>query len=96
MTSTFDLEAELPGPTDEDVHITVHNGLLSIRGERKPKEGRTYLYYGRCYGRFERVITLPEAVATDDVRAELKDGILSLMVPKSPEAKPRKIALEGS
>jgi HSP20 family protein len=90
------VEAELPGLTDKDVHITVHHGLLSIRGERKPEEGRTYLYNGRCYGRFERVITLPEAVATDAVQAELKDGVLSLTLPKSPEAKPRKIALTTS
>jgi HSP20 family protein len=91
----FYVEVELPGVSDQDVEITVHNGMLSIRGERKPAEGRRYLYNGRSYGRFERVITLPEAVRSDDVRATLKDGILSLTLPKSPEAKPRKIALQA-
>src|SRR4051812_33202776 len=68
------VEAELPGVSEQDVDITVHNGMLYIRGERKPQEGRRYLYDGRAYGRFERVITLPEAVNTDGVEAALKDG----------------------
>jgi HSP20 family protein len=87
------VEAELPGMTDRDVEVTVHNGMLFVRGERKPEEGRRYLYNGRAYGRFERVINLPAAVTTDDVQARLTDGVLSLTLPKSPEAKPRKIAL---
>ncbi len=91
----FYVEVELPGVSDGDLDITVHNGMVSIRGERKPQEGRRYLYNGRSYGRFERVITLPEAVQADDVQAALKDGILSLTLPKSPEAKPRKITLQA-
>jgi len=89
------VEAELPGVRDEDVDITVHNGLLFIRGERKPAEGRKVLYDGRAYGRFERVLTLPEAVRTDDVQARLADGILAITLPKSPEARPRKIPLRA-
>lgn len=89
------VEAELPGLTDQDVDITVQGGRLWIRGERKPEEGRTYLYDGRCYGRFERAITLPAAVTTDGVQAELKDGVLSLALPRAPEAKPRKIPLKA-
>jgi HSP20 family protein len=88
------VEAELPGMTDRDVDVTVHDGMLSIRGERRPEEGRRYLYNGRAYGRFERVISLPAAVTTDDVQAKLTDGVLSLTLPKSPEAKPRKIVLK--
>jgi len=91
----FFIEAELPGVMDNDVDVTVHNGMLFIRGERRPAEGRRYLYNGRSFGRFERVITLPEAVKTDDVQATLKDGILSITLPKSPEAKPRKITLQA-
>jgi HSP20 family protein len=90
------VEAELPGVTDKDVEVTVHNGLLFIRGERKPEEGRKYLYNGRYHGRFERVITLPEAVDSDDVQARLMDGVLSIALPKSPQAKPKKIALKTS
>jgi HSP20 family protein len=87
------VEAELPGVSEGDVELTVHNGMLFIRGERKPEEGRRYLYNGRAFGRFERAITLPEAVKPDDVCASLKDGILSVTLPKSPESKPRKITL---
>jgi HSP20 family protein len=90
------VEAELPGLTDQDVDVTVHNGMLFIRGERKPEEGRQYLYNGRAWGRFERVITLPEAVDADHVQAELTNGILRVALPKSPEAKPKKITLKTS
>jgi len=88
------IEAELPGVAEADLDITVHNGMLFIKGERKPEEGRRYLYNGRTYGRFERVVTLPEAVTTDDVQATLKDGVLRIELPKSAEAKPKKIALK--
>src|SRR3954447_15575742 len=90
------IEAELPGVGEKDLDITVHNGMLFIRGERNPEEGRRYLYNGRSYGRFERVITLPEAVNTDGVQATLKDGVLCITLPKSPEAKPKKIELKTS
>jgi len=88
------IEAELPGVAEDELDITVHNGMLFIRGERKPEEGRRYLYNGRSYGRFERVITLPQAVNTDEVQAALRDGVLCINLPKSPEARPRKIALK--
>jgi len=90
------IEAEVPGVAIEDVDVTVHNGMLFIRAERKPEEGRQYLYNGRAFGRFERVITLPEAVKADDVQAALVNGILRVELPKSPEAKPKKITLRTS
>jgi HSP20 family protein len=90
------IEAELPGVSDADVDVTVHHGMLFIRGERKPEEGRRYLYNGRSYGRFERVLTLPAAVKTDDVQATLSNGVLCINLPKSPEARPKKIALKTS
>ena len=90
------VEAELPGVAEKDVDISVHNGMLCIRGEREPQEGRRYLYNGLSYGRFERVVTLPAAIDADDVQATLKDGVLRIDLPKSPEAKPRKIELKTS
>jgi len=93
---TIHIEAELPGVSEQDIDLTLHDGMLIIRGVRKPEEGRRYLYNGRSYGRFERVITLPEAVKSDDVQAGLTDGVLCIDLPKSPEAKPRKIALKTS
>jgi HSP20 family protein len=90
------IEAEVPGVKDSEVELTVHNGLLYIRGQRAPVEGRRYFYNGRTFGRFERVVTLPEAVKTDDVEATLADGVLCVRLPKSPEAKPKKITLKTS
>jgi HSP20 family protein len=90
------IEAEVPGVSEKDVDVTVHNGMLFIRGERKPEEGRRYLYNNRSYGRFERVVTLPEAVKTDDVQARLADGLLRIELPKSPEARPKKISIQTS
>lgn len=90
------VEADLPGMSDQDVEVMVHKGVLFIRGERKPEEGRQYLYNGRTWGRFERTITLPDEVDADAVQAELTNGVLRLTLPKSPETKPRKIALRTS
>jgi HSP20 family protein len=88
------IEADLPGVAENDVDVTVHNGMLFIRGERKPQEGRRYLYNGQWFGHFERALVLPEAVNTDDVQATLSNGLLRVTLPKSLEAKPRKITLK--
>jgi HSP20 family protein len=90
------VEADLPGMTDEDVEVTVHKGVLFIRGERKPEPGRQYVYNGRTWGRFERAINLPDEVNAEGVQAELSRGVLRLTLPKSPETKPRKITLKTS
>jgi len=90
------IEAELPGVLEQDVDMTVHNGMLFIRFERKPEPGRRYLYNDWSYGRFERVITLPGAVKTDEVQATLTNGVLSITLPKSPEAKPKRITFSTS
>ena len=90
------IEAELPGVSDNDVDVTVHNGTLFIRGERKPEPGRRYRYNGREYGRFEQIVTLSEAVVTEGVQATLTHGVLRVDLPKCPEAKPKKITLQAS
>jgi len=92
----FYLEVEMPGVAEQDLDLNIHRGTLTIRGERKPAEGRSYLYNTRSYGRFQQVIGLPEAVDAEAVQAKLKDGVLSIDLPKSPEAKPRKISLRAS
>lgn len=90
------VEADLPGMNDQDVEVTVHQGVLTIRAERKPEPGRQYLYDGRTWGRFERAISLPDEVNADGVLADLSQGVLRLTMPKSPETKPRKISLRTS
>ena len=88
------VEAEAPGVSENDVEVTFHNGMLFIRGERKPLMGRTYLYNGQSFGRFERVVRLPDTVSTDEVEATLTNGLLCIALPKSPDAKPKKITLK--
>jgi HSP20 family protein len=90
------VDVDLPGMSDEDVEVTVHKGVLFIRGERKAEEGRQYLYDGRTWGRFERAITLPEEVNAAEVEAELCRGVLRITMAKSPETRPRKITLKTS
>ncbi|WP_435008646.1 Hsp20/alpha crystallin family protein [Tundrisphaera lichenicola] len=90
------VEAEMPGMAESDVEITVHRDTLIIKGERKAEEGRRYLYNGRAYGRFERAVSLPEAVNAEAVKATLKDGVLRVELPKSIEAKPRRISISSS
>jgi HSP20 family protein len=90
------VEADLPGMSDQDVEVTVDKGVLLIRGERKVEEGRQYLYDSRSRGRFERTIKLPDKVDTAAVQAELSQGVLRVVLPKSPETKPRKVTLKSS
>jgi len=88
------IEVDLPGVMDEDVNMTVYEGMLSIRFERRPAEGRRYAYDGRPHGRFERAFALPDAVDADAAVATLTDGVLLVDLPKSPAARPRKITLK--
>ncbi len=87
------VEAELPGVSEKDVEVTVHNGVLTIKAERQPVEGRQYVYNTRTFGRFERSIVLPELVDSSAVEATLTNGVLQLVLPKHPESRPRKITL---
>lgn len=93
------LTAELPGVRQEDVEIDLENNILTIRGEKREErsengEGRYHLWERR-YGSFQRSFTLPRTVKSDDIRASFKDGILTVQMPKAPEAKGRKIAISS-
>jgi HSP20 family protein len=90
----FHIEVELPGVSDQDVEVTVENLKLFIRGDRKPEEGRRYLYNGRTFGRFEHVITLPEEVKTDGVKAVLRNGVLGIELLKQTQSGPKPITRE--
>jgi HSP20 family protein len=88
------VEMDAPGLTDKDIEVFVHSGDLLIQGERKGerKEGS---YDTRCYGRFEQRLTLPAPVDADKVQARLANGVLSVTLPKSEEAKPWRIAVKA-
>jgi HSP20 family protein len=68
--------------------------MLTIKGESRDEEGRSYLYNGRRFGSFERVVALPEEVDTEQVEAKFSGGILRIQLAKRPQARPRKIALK--
>ena len=92
----FTVSAELPGLKREDIELSLHDGTLSISGERKsePKPENVEVYHTeRSYGRFQRTIALPVPVATDKVKAAYKDGVLTVTLPKTEAAKPRQIAV---
>ncbi|HET6401756.1 MAG TPA: Hsp20/alpha crystallin family protein [Candidatus Kapabacteria bacterium] len=84
--------AELPGLTKDDVKLTVSEGVLTIRGEKKREEehqDRNFYRMERSYGEFVRQFTLPEGVKEENIQADFKDGVLEIMVPKKEPSKPK-------
>ena len=90
----FVVHTELPGLKREEIEVTLEDGVLVISGERKAGEKRNegeIRRQERFYGKFQRALTLSAPVAADKVKAQYKDGVLTVTVPKAEEAKPRKI-----
>ena len=88
------LKAELPGIAREDIDLRVENNTLTLRGERKREaDVKTEQYHRveRSYGSFSRSFALPTRIDTEKVRAEFKDGVLTIALPVKAEAKPRQI-----
>jgi HSP20 family protein len=84
---------------ESDVDVTVMGNALTISGKREAaqqKEGQRYYALERGYGAFSRTISLPDGASLDDLTAELKNGVLTLHIPKRPEVQPRKITLSKS
>lgn len=94
----FHIEAEVPGLSQDQVHISVtHRNQLTIQGERlvdDPTKGRWHRRE-RGFGRFQRVLKLPAPVDADKVEAKLENGLLQLTLPKAEEARPRRIAVKA-
>ena len=92
--NSFIIRTELPGLKREDIEVSLHDGALVISGERKGEkveEGVEVHRQERYYGKFQRALTLPTPVAADKITAQYKDGVLTVMLPKVEEAKPKKI-----
>ena len=91
--------AELPGVQPDDVIVTVENGVLTVAGEKRDEreetgpDSNTYIVERR-YGRFERSFTLPSSVSADQVKAEFDNGVLRIRLPKTEQAKPRRIEVQ--
>ncbi len=87
---------ELPGLSKDDVQISLEDGVLIVKGEKKSeqeeKEG-DYQYYERRFGKFERMFRINSEIKQDQVDASFKDGILTIELPKTETAKPKQIAI---
>ena len=98
-TSVYDtgealmLVADVPGLKDKDLEVSLDNDVLTLGGERRTDvpEGYTVHRQERRPARFSRSFTLPFKVNVESLSAEIKDGILTVKLPKAPEAQPRKI-----
>jgi HSP20 family protein len=93
------VKAELPGMKKEQIEVSLHHGSLSISGERKSEGnyGDADVYRAeRFVGRFQRTVTLPVQVAGDKVKAQYKDGLLTITLPKTEEARPKQIEVNFS
>ncbi len=92
------LKVELPGFKEDQVNLTVEDGLLTIRGERKfNRESREENYHRieRSYGTFVRSFTLPNSVEQNRIQAAFADGILNVELPKREETKPKQIPIKA-
>lgn len=91
------LKADIPDVELKDIDVRLENGTVTIRGERKfenKDEKGGWHRVERSYGSFERVFTLPETVSPEGVKADYKNGTLTLTLPKKEIAKPRQIKVE--
>jgi HSP20 family protein len=87
-------KADVPGIKQSDIDVSLTGNRLTITGKReaeKENKGDTYYTYERSYGSFTRSFTLPDGVNASAIHADLRDGVLSVILPKKPEAQPQKI-----
>jgi HSP20 family protein len=92
----FVIKADLPGVNDEDVNVSVTGHQLTISGHREHEhrdEGEQFFAIERSSGSFTRSFSLPDVVDAEAVKADLKGGVLTVEIPKRPEAQPRRITV---
>jgi HSP20 family protein len=95
---TIIVKAELPGIDPKSVDISISGDNLTLKGEKKEdreEKGKHFHRVERSYGSFSRIINLPKSVNVDAVRAEYKNGILEINLPKKEESKARKIEVKA-
>lgn len=94
----YRITVELPGVEEKDIDISVHDGVVTIKGEKsdsREEKGETWFFSERQFGAFSRSFRLPADAQGDKISAHLKDGVLSISVPKvSPDVpKPQKVKI---
>lgn len=94
----YTVTLEVPGLAKENLHLSYHEGVLTVTGERPqpvtPEDGKTFRSE-RVFGKFQRSVTLPGQVDADRISAGYKDGILTVTLPKAEAAKPRQIQVNA-
>ncbi len=93
----FTIKAEIPEVNKDDVTVTVDNGVLTIKGERKKEKeekGKKYHRIERYYGSFIRSFTLPDNVDESNIKASFKEGMLNINIQKTKETKPKLIEVK--
>jgi HSP20 family protein len=92
------VRADLPGVRESDVDVSVTGNVVTVSGRREQEnreEGDQFFALERSYGTFMRTLTLPEGADVENIKAELKEGVLALTIPKRPEVQPRRISIGG-
>jgi HSP20 family protein len=94
----FVLKAEVPGVDPEKLDLTVEGDTVTLRGERtfaQPSEDAAFHRRERDQGQFRRVVRVPGPVAADEARAEYRNGVLTVRIPKAKEARPRRLSVQA-
>jgi HSP20 family protein len=90
------VKAELPGMDRKDITLNLEKNVLSLRGERrfeKETKDENYHRIERSYGGFSRAFSIPATVEEENIRADYKDGVLKIILPKKEQAKPKQIRI---
>ena len=89
--SAYRIAVELPGVAEKDIHLSVKDGVVSLTGEKRTEreeKGETWFFSERQYGSFNRSFRLPPDAVADKVDAQIKDGVLTITIPKAKPKKP--------
>jgi HSP20 family protein len=95
---SYVFKADVPGIKESDIEVTLTGNRLNVSGKREEERREQtdrYYTYERSYGNFSRAFTLPDGIDAGSVQADLKDGVLTISVKKTPEAQPKKIAVQA-
>ncbi|MCG8590091.1 MAG: Hsp20/alpha crystallin family protein [Proteobacteria bacterium] len=94
----YTITAELPGTKKADVSVELHDGILTIRGEKRSEreeQGEYRRHVERSFGTFSRSFSLPTKIDENDVKARFDEGVLTVEIKKAQDAKPRTVAIKG-
>ena len=92
------LKAEVPGTDPDKIELTVEEDTVTLRGERtwsEPNRDAAYHRRERGFGQFRRVVRVPGRLASDEARADCRDGVLTVRIPKAKETRPRRVTVQG-